>query len=165
MQRFNYNMKNFLKNIISKYVCDHEYKFVRNIYGDEINQHNGMRSIWKCIKCDKIQYREDYHTTRTLCEELDNLYDNFYKDKYNSWKELRSETINYMLKTMREAAYKGNCYIDIVLCCEEKYNDKNYYEKWLDENGLKHECNLHNQGEKCDEINYYKYHISWKYKY
>lgn len=37
--------------------CKHEYEFVRNIYGDEINQLNGKRSEWKCKKCGKIEYR------------------------------------------------------------------------------------------------------------
>ena len=158
-------MKTFIKQILSKYGCEHEYKFIRNIYGDEINQHDGMRSEWKCIKCGHVQYREDYHTSGTLCEELDKLYDNFYKDKYNSWKELRSETLNNILKMMREAAYKGECYIDIVLFCEEKYDDRYYYEKWFDENGLKHEYQLHDQKEKCNEVNSYEFHVRWKYKY
>jgi len=156
---------NLIRQLISKYGCEHEYDFVRNIYGDEINQHDGMRSEWRCIKCGHIQYREDYHTAGTLCEELDKLYDNFYKDKYNSWKELRSETLNNMLKMMREAAYKGECYIDIVLFCEEKYDDRYYYEKWFDENGLKHEYELHGQQEKCNEVNSYEFHVRWKYKY
>lgn len=156
---------NFIQQLISKYSCEHEYEFVRNIYGDQRNYYNGMCSEWRCKKCGHIQYREDYHTVGTLCEELDKIYDNFYKDKYNSWKELRSETLNDMLKKMREAAYKGECYIDIVLFCEEKYDDKYYYEKWFDENGLKHEYELHNQEEKCNEVNCYEFHVSWKYKY
>ncbi len=158
-------ISDFIRKIISKYGCEHEYEFVRNIYGDEINQFGGMRSEWRCIKCGHVQYREDYHTAGTLCEELDKLYDNFYNDKYNSWKELRSETLNNMLKMLRETACKGNCYMNIILYCEEKYNDKNYYEKWFDENGLRHEYNFHNQTKKCDGVDCYEFHIYWKYKY
>ena len=154
---------NFIRQLISKHGCEHEYKFVRNIYGDEINTHNGMRSEWRCIKCGHVQYREDYHITGTLCEELDTLYDNFHKDKYNSWKELRSETLNSILKTTRDAAYKGNCHANIILYCEEKYDDKNYYEQWFNENGLKYEYELYNQEKKCKYINCYEFHIRWKY--
>ena len=155
---------NFIRQLISKHGCEHEYEFVRNMYGEEINTHNGMRSEWRCIKCGHVQYREDYHVTGTLCEELDTLYDNFHKDKYNSWKELRSETLNNILKTTREAAYKGNCHANIILYCEEKYDDKNYYEQWFNENALKYEYELHEQKEKCKYINCYEFHIRWKYK-
>ena len=51
-------MKTFIKQILSKYRCEHEYEFVRNIYGDEINWCGGYRSEWRCKKCGKIQYRE-----------------------------------------------------------------------------------------------------------
>ena len=48
--------------------------------------------------------------------------------------------------------------------CEEKYDDKNYYEQWLNENALKYEYELHDQKEKCKYINCYEFHIRWKYK-
>ena len=31
--------------------CEHDYEFVRNIYGDEINWCGGYRSEWRCKKC------------------------------------------------------------------------------------------------------------------
>ncbi len=34
----------------------HEDKFIRNIYGDEINLVGG-RSLWRCGHCGKKQYR------------------------------------------------------------------------------------------------------------
>ena len=151
-------------NLFKSLFCKHKYEFVRNIYGDEINVHDGMRSEWRCTKCGHVQYREDYHVTETLCDELDKLYDNFYKDKYNSWKDLRAKTLNDIIKSMKESAHKGNCHIDIILYCEEKYNDKNYYEKWFEENGLKHEYELHNQKEKGNDVNCYEFHVRWKYK-
>ena len=46
---------NWLKNLFKK--CEHDYEFVRNIYGDEINYRNGYRSEWKCKKCGKLQWR------------------------------------------------------------------------------------------------------------
>ena len=151
-------------NLFKSLFCKHKYKFIRNIYGDEINAHNGMRSEWRCAKCRHIQYREDYHNIETLNEELDKLYDNFYKDKYNSWKDLRAKTLNDMVQSMRESAHKGNCHIDIVSYCEEKYDDKYYYEKWFDENGLKQEYRLHNQKEKYNDVNCYEFHVRWKHK-
>ena len=71
-------------NLFKSLFCKHKYEFIRNIYGDEINAHNGMRSEWRCIKCGCIQYREDHHITATLRAELGKLYDNVYKDKYKS---------------------------------------------------------------------------------
>ena len=151
-------------NLFKSLFCKHKYEFIRNIYGDEINAHNGMRSEWRCIKCGCIQHREYHHITETLCDELCKLYDNFYKDKYKAWKDLRAKTLNDMVQSMKESAHKGNCYIDIVLYCEEKYDDKYYYEKWFDENGLKHEYELHNQKEKSNDVNCYEFHVRWKYK-
>lgn len=41
--------------------CSHAagFGFVRNIYGDEINQWGGNRSIWMCNRCGKVQAREE----------------------------------------------------------------------------------------------------------
>ncbi len=41
---------------LGRLFCKHEYVFVRNIYGDEINAKGGMRSVWRCKKCGCIQY-------------------------------------------------------------------------------------------------------------
>ena len=43
-------------NILKRLFCKHTYKFVRNIYGDEIRYLGWKRSIWKCSKCGKIKY-------------------------------------------------------------------------------------------------------------
>ena len=48
--------------ILKRLFCKHEYKFVRNIYGDEIILCGWNRSVWKCDKCGKIIYRKE------LCE-------------------------------------------------------------------------------------------------
>lgn len=42
------------------FVCDHDFIFVRNIYGDEIN-HAGARSWWCCRKCGKWRGRSALH--------------------------------------------------------------------------------------------------------
>jgi len=38
--------------------CRHEYQWTRNIYGDEINAADGMRSVWACKYCHHAQYRK-----------------------------------------------------------------------------------------------------------
>ena len=44
----------FLKTLI----CSHDFKFYRNIHGDEINQVNGKRSESKCLKCGKFRLED-----------------------------------------------------------------------------------------------------------
>lgn len=46
-------------NIIKRLFCTHEYEFVRNIYGDEINWAGGKRSWWRCRKCGKLIARKE----------------------------------------------------------------------------------------------------------
>ena len=40
-------------SIIKRLFCRHEWEFVRNIYGDEINLVGGCRSWWRCKRCGK----------------------------------------------------------------------------------------------------------------
>ena len=145
-------------------ICEHDWEFVRNIYGDEINDCGGYRSVWRCKKCGKLEYRR-YLQSFSIMQKLDNLYDEYYENKYKEWQELRADTLNGMLKTMIINAKKGECWADFILFCEEKYNDRNYYEKWFTENKLKCEIELYNQSEVCDELNKYKFKIRWKYKW
>ena len=46
---------------LKKFFCKHRYKHIRNVFGDEINQHNGARSVWMCERCEKIQLRSRLH--------------------------------------------------------------------------------------------------------
>ena len=43
--------------ILKQLVCKHNYKFVRNLHGDEIINHGWKRSEWECCKCGKIKYK------------------------------------------------------------------------------------------------------------
>lgn len=43
---------------IKRLFCPHEYVWVRNIYGDEINAAGGRRSWWRCEKCGKYVLRD-----------------------------------------------------------------------------------------------------------
>ena len=150
--------------------CKHEYEFGYNIYGDQINYCGGKRSIWICKKCRKIEYRDELYNEKNtskynLCNELDKLYDECYDKRYKDWQLLRSETLNKMQADMRNLAFKGQCWYDIILVCEEKHNDRNYYEKWLEENKLKFEKKLIDSEELATDINRIEFHIRWKYKY
>lgn len=45
-------------SLLKKIFCKHNYRFVRNIYGDEIIYLGYKRSEWKCSKCDKYKYKD-----------------------------------------------------------------------------------------------------------
>ena len=47
--------------MIKQLFCKHEYKFVRNIYGDEIIASGWKRSMWRCEKCGKFKGKEELH--------------------------------------------------------------------------------------------------------
>jgi hypothetical protein len=52
-------MLDVIKIFFKKLLCRHKNKkFVRNIYGDEINWSGGKRSIWKCADCGEIIFSE-----------------------------------------------------------------------------------------------------------
>jgi len=42
--------------------CRHDWRFARNIYGDEIIFMNGKRSEWHCLKCRGQQFRNALHS-------------------------------------------------------------------------------------------------------
>lgn len=51
---------NFFKRLFHR----HDYsRFVRNIYGDEIN-YTDARSVWQCRTCGKYQYRQELNASR-----------------------------------------------------------------------------------------------------
>lgn len=151
--------------------CKHEYEFVRNIYGDEINQHDGCRSEWKCKKCGKIEYRP-FLQKNSICDKLDNLYDEYYKNKYEEWLTLRGEMLNNMLQEMMKLSKEGNCVAVFTLWCEEDKNDKNYFDKWFKENKLKVEYELNQQDfkltandEQNSNVKSYTFKVRWKYNF
>ena len=150
-------------NFIKEWRCEHDYEFVRNIYGDEINWCGGYRSEWRCKKCGKSEYRR-YLQTTTIIDKLDKLYDKYYQDKYENWCNEHKDILNKLLSEMMHTAEHGECSIDFLLACKESTNDKYYYEKWFTQNKLKTEITLQ-QEEKCLEVNIYKFHVRWKYKY
>ena len=53
-------------NLFKRLFCKHEYEFVRNIHGDEINWCGGYRSLWRCKKCNKLQWRESLYKEENI---------------------------------------------------------------------------------------------------
>ncbi len=51
-------------SILKRLFCKHEYEWVRNIYGDEINATGGYRSVWRCAKCGKRVLSHELHDER-----------------------------------------------------------------------------------------------------
>lgn len=47
-------MLTFFKRLL----CAHEFKFLRNIHGDEIITWGYKRSLWKCTRCAKVEARD-----------------------------------------------------------------------------------------------------------
>lgn len=44
-------------NILKMLICRHDFVFVRKLYGDEINAHNGKRLEYVCSKCGCYTWR------------------------------------------------------------------------------------------------------------
>jgi len=53
---------NFLRQLLCG-LLHNEWKFIRNIYGDEIIAAGWRRSIWRCQRCGKHKYEKELHTT------------------------------------------------------------------------------------------------------
>lgn len=43
--------------ILREIFCKHDYMFVRTLYGDEINSHNGKRKEYRCRKCGMYNWK------------------------------------------------------------------------------------------------------------
>ena len=69
------------KNPLKKLFCNHNTKliFIRNIYGDEINQLNA-RSIWRCSDCNKLIYKNILYDTGKISDGY-HTFDELYHHK------------------------------------------------------------------------------------
>lgn len=52
-----------IKEKFRQIFCNHKFRVMRHIYGDEINHLNGCRTVLKCCKCHKIKYHKDFLVT------------------------------------------------------------------------------------------------------
>ena len=144
--------------MFKKLFCKHEYEFVRNIYGDEINECSGYRSVWKCSKCGKYQYR--YDLKLDLRTALHKIYEQYYDNKYQNWKKDHEDLLNNIIKDMIKESKNGNCYYHIVIMCRDESDDKYYYEKWFKENKLSCDIKL-KEDKKWPLANNYEFTIYW----
>ena len=155
---------NWIRKIFNKIRCKHDYQFVRNIYGDEINQCGGYRSIWQCSKCGRYKYCKRLYSpiNKNLKETLDGFYDEYYENEYNNWCKEHEEFLQEVTNKLVGTASLGSCYAEIIMVAKESTNDRWHFEQWLQENRLKYEYYLYNQKERFDEINQYIFKIRWK---
>ena len=155
---------NWLRKFIQKFCCGHEYIFVRNIYGDEINQCGGYRSLWQCMKCGKYMYSKALYSknNKNLKETLDKFYDEYYENEYKDWTKEHEEFLHHITNELIDAASKGKCYFEFIMTAKVSTDDRWHFKQWLEENKLEYECELYNQLEENDEINQYKFEIRWK---
>ena len=42
-------------------LCEHDWRWLRNLYGDAIEEYGGARSVWRCHRCGKFDYRGELH--------------------------------------------------------------------------------------------------------
>lgn len=144
--------------------CKHEWKFLRNIYGDEINACNGNRSWWVCKKCGKLELRPELYNI-PLMETLDRLHDEFYNNLYEQWKKNNLESLNNITNRLINCAKNGDCWCTFLFICDDTKNDKYYYEKWFNENKLKVEWEEYGPEFEDKKLKQYKFKIRWSYKW
>ena len=155
---------NWFRKFIQKFGCGHDYIFVRNIYGDEINQCGGYRSLWQCMKCGKYTYSKTLYSqvNKNLKETLDKFYDEYYENEYKDWVKEHEEFLHHITNKLIDAASNGKCYFEFVMTCKTSTDDRWHFKQWLEENKLEYEYELYHQLEEYDEINQYMFKIRWK---
>lgn len=117
---------NWLRKFIWKFGCEHKYEFVSNIYGDQINQHNGKCSIWKCAKCGKIEYKDilyPNYNVGNLDKYLIEQSEKYYTNKQKNWEINNQQLLNDIISAMVIEASKGNYHIDYIC----SFNDEDFY--------------------------------------
>lgn len=154
---------NWLRKFIQNFGCEHEYVFIRNIYGDEINRCGGYRSQWQCMKCGKYMYSKDLYSdaNKTLKETLNNFCNEYYENKYIEWTKEHKEVLSNITNKLTEVASNGLKHAEIVFTAYTKTNDIVHFKQWLTDNKLYYSCELYHQLEEYDEINSYKFDIRW----
>lgn len=142
-----------------KFGCKHNWVWKRNIYGDEINNLNGKRSVWVCELCGKIKYRDELYQ-KPLVKELMEKYDYYYRHKYENWLNNHTSTCEHIIEGLREVASKGQCWYDVILYCNDETDDKYYYEKFITSLGVEVEFKSNSKVDTV--IQPYEVHIKWR---
>ena len=144
-------------NWIKRLFCKHQFVFVRNIYGDEINKCGGHRTLWKCSKCGKYKF----DLKLGLRTKLYNNYKEYYNNIYKKWKDDHKEVLDVIINEMIEYSKQGRCSYVAILLCDEYTSEKDNYQKWFDENNLRYEVELA-EDKKYPTKNRYKFTIHWE---
>ena len=144
-------------NWIKRLFCKHQFVFVRNIYGDEINKCGGHRTLWKCYKCAKYKF----DLKLDLRTKLYNNYKEYYNNIYKKWKDDHKEVLDVIINEMIEYSKQGRCSYVAILLCDEYTSEKDNYQKWFDENNLRYEVELA-EDKKYPTKNRYKFTIHWE---
>lgn len=154
---------NWFRKFLQEYCCEHEYVFIRNIYGDEINRCGGYRSQWQCMKCGKYMYSKTLYSkcNKTLKETLNYFCNEYYENKYIDWTKEHEEVLSNITNHLIDAASNGLKHIEYVFTAYTKTNDIAHFKQWLTDNKLYYSCELYHQLEEYDEINSYKFDIRW----
>ncbi len=137
--------------------CDHDYEFVRNIHGDEINMRDGKRSVWQCKKCGHVQYRDQLH--KNFKDELKELTTNQINKDYDNWINDKKVTLDEIKQHCKDNANKGLSFATYMLFIDNNTNDEKYYNRYFKELGLHVELEIWD-GHKY-EINKYKLKLTW----
>ena len=93
---------------LKRLLCKHDFEFVRNIYGDEINHAGGRRSWWRCRKCGKWIARDELMRSDTRAT-IDALRARYGKDKTKLTDDQIAEGIEH---------YRPKAKVDIVVVDE-----------------------------------------------
>lgn len=110
---------------------------------------------------EKDQYCND--NNKNLKEILEELFDEYYKNKYEKWCKIHEDFLIKLKFALANAASKGLCHYEFVFISKEETNDKYHFEEWLEENDLEYDYELYNhQLEENDVINQYSFKIRWK---
>lgn len=86
--------------------CKHQYRFVRNIHGDEIIHRGFKRSEWKCEKCNKVKLLDKLHNVYVFEVESKKQI----SDGYHTFEELyfhRMMLFAVICKTFKDRAWKS----------------------------------------------------------
>ena len=104
--------------LIKQLFCKHNFKFIRNIYVDEINLHNGNRSEWKCKKCGKTKYQQQYVE---LENELHRLADTYYINQQDKWIEDHKFELDDIINKLKTVAASGQYGCEFIITCDDDY--------------------------------------------
>jgi hypothetical protein len=74
----------WLFSFFKQMFCRHEWRFHRNVYGDEIMHRSFNRSEWCCSKCGRWTFRAELHNE----EKPD------WRKEYQRWLEIECERLN-----------------------------------------------------------------------